>query len=246
MSIPLICPQCGTRGKVRDEKAGDRVRCTSCGAIVDVPAGDPTEVSAGFEGAYATDDALEPQPFPDDAAENATPPPPWAHEEPPPPPPALVPQPASARSTAGEPAGFWRRLAAFLLDNVLLTCASCAVVIPFVILLGVASPDLQSEPAALNAASFALQGVSIILAWLYFAFMESSASGATLGKRVLGIMVTDREGYQITFARATGRYFGKILSGIICYIGFIMAAFTPEKQALHDMIAGTYVVRRGD
>jgi uncharacterized RDD family membrane protein YckC len=59
----------------------------------------------------------------------------------------------------------------------------------------------------------------------------------------LGIRVTDLDGGRISFGRATGRYFGKILSGLILGIGFLMAAFTERKQALHDLLAGTLVVR---
>jgi uncharacterized RDD family membrane protein YckC len=83
-----------------------------------------------------------------------------------------------------------------------------------------------------------------VVGWLYFALMESSSHQATLGKMALGIRVTDLQGGRLTFGRATARFFGKIVSGLICYIGFIMAAFTERKQALHDMIAGTLVVRQ--
>jgi uncharacterized RDD family membrane protein YckC len=74
--------------------------------------------------------------------------------------------------------------------------------------------------------------------------MESSSKRATLGKMALGIIVTDLEGKRISFGRATGRFFSKILSGIIIYIGFIMVAFTDKKQGLHDMIAGTLVIAK--
>jgi uncharacterized RDD family membrane protein YckC len=74
--------------------------------------------------------------------------------------------------------------------------------------------------------------------------MESGSMQGTLGKKLLGIKVTDMEGGRIGFGRATGRYFGKILSGMIFMVGFLMAAFTEKKQALHDMLAGTLVVKR--
>ena len=79
--------------------------------------------------------------------------------------------------------------------------------------------------------------------WLYFALMESSAKGGTLGKMAIGIMVTDMTGNRISFGRATGRYFAKILSQMILMIGFLMAGFTQQKQALHDILAGCLVVR---
>ena len=79
--------------------------------------------------------------------------------------------------------------------------------------------------------------------WIYEAAMESSSKQATVGKLVLGLKVTDLEGRRISFARATGRHFSKLLSGMILLIGYIMAGVTERKQALHDMIAGTLVQR---
>jgi uncharacterized RDD family membrane protein YckC len=74
--------------------------------------------------------------------------------------------------------------------------------------------------------------------------MESSARRATLGKMALGLVVTDLEGRQLTFGRATGRYFGKILSGLICLFGYFMAGWTEKKQGLHDMLANTLVLKK--
>ena len=62
--------------------------------------------------------------------------------------------------------------------------------------------------------------------------------------RLLGLKVTDLAGNRITFARASGRFFGKILSGMILGIGFLMAGFTARKQALHDILAGCLVLRQ--
>jgi uncharacterized RDD family membrane protein YckC len=85
---------------------------------------------------------------------------------------------------------------------------------------------------------------SIILSWLYFTIFESSSLQATPGKMALGIIVTDLSGNRISFARANGRYWGKILSGLTLGIGYIMAGFTRKKQALHDIMAGTLVVKK--
>jgi len=84
----------------------------------------------------------------------------------------------------------------------------------------------------------------LVLVWLYFAMMESSVYQATLGKMALGLQVTDRQGNRIGFARASGRFFGKIVSGMILLIGYMMAGWTERKQALHDMLADTLVVRK--
>ena len=85
--------------------------------------------------------------------------------------------------------------------------------------------------------------ISIVTGWLYYALLESSSWQGTVGKKVLGIRVTDMNGNQISFGRATGRYFGLLLSGLICFIGFIMVAFTEKKQGLHDMLASTLVLK---
>ena len=83
----------------------------------------------------------------------------------------------------------------------------------------------------------------ICIAILYYPVQESSAAQATLGKRALGLKVTTLDGQRIGVGRALGRFFAKILSSLILMVGYIMAAFTEKKQALHDMIAGTLVVR---
>jgi uncharacterized RDD family membrane protein YckC len=85
--------------------------------------------------------------------------------------------------------------------------------------------------------------ISFGIGWLYYVFFESSKYQGTPGKIMLNIKVTDMEGEKIGFGRASGRFFGKIISVMIFYIGFIMAGFTSRKQALHDMMAGCLVVK---
>jgi uncharacterized RDD family membrane protein YckC len=145
-------------------------------------------------------------------------------------------------------AGFWLRFVAYLIDAAILFVGLVAVLIVFG--LGGAAVD-----AAVSSSNSSVTGIgssfstalayAVILAgqWLYFSLQESSPRQATLGKRALGIKVVDLEGRRVSFGRATGRYFSKILSGLICDIGFIMAGFTERKQGLHDMIASTLVVR---
>jgi len=86
--------------------------------------------------------------------------------------------------------------------------------------------------------------IEVAAGWLYYALMESSKNRGTLGKMALSLAVTDLKGNRVSFARATGRYFGKIISGMILYIGYILAGVTEKKQALHDMMAGCLVVRK--
>jgi uncharacterized RDD family membrane protein YckC len=99
------------------------------------------------------------------------------------------------------------------------------------------------EIATLAAFGLGSAIVFICLNWLYEALLTSSAWQATLGKKILNLRVTDEAGNRISFARASGRYFAKFLSTFLM-IGFIMAAFTDRKRALHDILAGT-LVRKG-
>lgn len=126
-------------------------------------------------------------------------------------------------------AGFWTRFLAALLDGLVLA-------IPSIIISSVTKGIEGAETLGLI--------IGILMGWLYDALLESSSKQATLGKQALGIVVTDLNGERISFGRATVRHFSKFLSGIIFLIGYIMAAFTKRKQALHDMIAGTLVVKK--
>jgi len=80
--------------------------------------------------------------------------------------------------------------------------------------------------------------------WFYVAGLESSPSQATVGKRWMGLKVTDEYGERLGFLRATGRYAAKYLSALPCFLGFIMALFSSRNMALHDRLADTRVVRR--
>jgi uncharacterized RDD family membrane protein YckC len=84
--------------------------------------------------------------------------------------------------------------------------------------------------------------VICVLAWLYYAGLESSPWQATLGKLALGIVVTNLARGRVSFGRATGRHFASYIS-VFFFIGYLIQPFTAKHQALHDLIAGTLVVR---
>jgi uncharacterized RDD family membrane protein YckC len=144
-------------------------------------------------------------------------------------------------------AGFWRRFVAMIIDSlVFLPLVVIAILMSG--LFGIAmQPSVDLE--GLTGAIFSI-GVVVLMcllfvgSWLYHAGMESSRHQATLGKKALGIIVTDMNGNRISFARANGRFFGKWVSGMIMNIGYLMAAFTEKKQALHDILAGCLVVMK--
>jgi uncharacterized RDD family membrane protein YckC/Tfp pilus assembly major pilin PilA len=133
--------------------------------------------------------------------------------------------------------GFWRRVGASFIDSLIL------YVVIFVVILAVASNETGNE-ADSEAAGLWVVLASNVFAWLYSVLLESSSLQATLGKMAFGIRVTDLDGQRIGFGRATGRYFAKWISGFTLGVGFVMAAFTQRRQALHDKIAGTLVLRK--
>lgn len=170
-------------------------------------------------------------------------------------------------------AGFWLRVVAYLIDSAIVGIAFGAIAAILAATVGFhffrgrtpgvyaqaffahyqsvqyRTVQLQTAPPWMPAAAlgiiFILIPIIIVATWLYFALMESSARQATVGKIALGLFVTDLQGRRITFGRATGRFFAKIITGLVpLFIGYIMAAFTARKQALHDMIASCLVLKR--
>lgn len=149
--------------------------------------------------------------------------------------------------------GFWIRVAAYLLDSLI-------VGVPLAIIVGIVmsviiggqiaqldpnNPQQMQDAMAQFGVLYVILYVGIFaVAWLYEALMVSSSAGATLGKRICGLKVVRPDGSRVGFGRATGRFFSKFLSGIILYIGFIMVGFTDRKRGLHDMICDTVVVKR--
>jgi uncharacterized RDD family membrane protein YckC len=152
-------------------------------------------------------------------------------------------------------AGFWLRLVAYILDSAIIGFAVTVLFVPFFFLMGGVrmletlprGHAEQVDPAqfmAFLSLILTLAAIAAVAKWLYFAYLESGEKQATWGKQALGIYVTDLAGQRVTFGRATGRFFAKIVSGLIPLgIGFVMAGFTERRQALHDMIASTLVLR---
>jgi uncharacterized RDD family membrane protein YckC len=145
-----------------------------------------------------------------------------------------------------EYAGFWRRFVAYLIDAMVLGVLSAIAALAVEAAMGNLNASLTPQerfarPTFLMEWSAVL--AMLIVQWLYFAIMESWHQG-TLGKLAMGIYVTNEAGGNISFFTATLRFFAKIFSALLLMIGFLMAGFTEKKQALHDLVAGTIVVRR--
>ena len=151
-------------------------------------------------------------------------------------------------------AGFWKRVAAYILDIIVLWIPTMLIESAFGLsaakkVLQQASLSAAGDPHAMLAAQVQFYTTmwpaflaGFVLAWWYYALCESSPWQATVGKLALGIRVTDMQGQRLTLARALIRYPAMLLSQIILCIGYIMVAFTQRKQGLHDLIAGTLVL----
>ena len=134
-------------------------------------------------------------------------------------------------------AGFWIRVGAYMLDSIIfgILIAISGAVFSSIVRAGGATPE---------EVIFQNLGLNLIIGWAYFAVQESSAGQATLGKRACGLVVVSEAGGRLTLPRATGRHFAKLLSAILLGVGLIMVAFTDRKRGMHDMMAGTYVIRK--
>jgi uncharacterized RDD family membrane protein YckC len=171
-------------------------------------------------------------------------------------------------------AGFWLRLGAWIIDKIVLTLAFAAiaavVVAALIVDLAHYRPpavyphgtnvfasypmifrlwDFERQTRVFPQAAFVatVAGLSafFLAAWLYYAWMESSASQGTLGKMLLGLAVTDMNGEAITFGRASGRFFARFITNLVPFVaGYLMAGLTRKKQALHDVLASCLVLRK--
>ena len=145
-------------------------------------------------------------------------------------------------------ASFLSRLIAFILDYLLISLV-LGVLISIFMPAGFAieGPEVveydEEYVRNLTDAAGPFMIVFYIAWWLYNAILHASRWQATVGKRAVGIIVTDLDGNRISFAKATLRFLGKLLSTFIFFLGYLTAAFTSRRQALHDMIGGTVVLK---
>ena len=220
----MLCPQCG-------KDVGDNMTlCPSCTTLAEERREDIANVSARLSiQAPPEDNITEPQS--DDAQPIITP---------------YLTEPSSLDRDAG----FWLRVFASLVDSCLFKVSMWTFGLLIAAALeGVASYAEQSpEQAASIAASVGI--IIAILVFLMFALyfvvlalFESSRLQATPGKLLVGLKVQNIDGTSITFFQALGRNLGKFLSAATIGLGYVMAGFTERKQALHDLLASTYVVK---
>lgn len=230
----MYCTRCGS------VLAGGAFFCSACGQRMSLPA-------------------------------TAAPPAPGLPYDSPPGPPVSAPPTALTGPTAAAPppivyyaaapvvlpspyAGFWLRFVAYLIDSAVVTFGLGIFIIGAIVFLGVGffrglGQDIDRADEVIPVVVVMVLCLAALVftagIWLYYAWMESSVKQGTLGKMALGLIVTDMQGMRVTFGRATGRFFAKMITGMIpFFIGYFMAGFTEKKQALHDMIASCLVLRR--
>jgi len=159
---------------------------------------------------------------------------------------AVPPSAVLAGVPAARYAGFWIRFLAVLIDGLILFAVMTPVRLVLHAPMGLMAASGHSgfNPFMMLPFIGLSMLISVAANWVYEAYFLSSERQATLGKIALGITVTDVRGQSLSFGQATLRHFATWLSGLTLLIGYIIVAFTERKQALHDLIAGTVVLRR--
>ncbi|MCB0359585.1 MAG: RDD family protein [Bdellovibrionales bacterium] len=142
-------------------------------------------------------------------------------------------------------AGMWIRLFAFLLDEVVVNFCYLFLVVGYIM----SQPELRSLGAEaiegfFDTSQSNLVRYALIFRFIYYSLFESSALQATPGKLVTGIVVVDHDSKRIGFRRAMLRSISKMLDFFTISLGFLMVSIMPKKRAIHDFVAGTFVVHR--
>jgi len=167
---------------------------------------------------------------------NAPPPPAWSSQ-----------QQVATAAEVGPPAGFWIRFVAYIVDAFILTIAAVVIggiVVGLIFALGGAS-NWDSNEVAIGIGIGLGVLAYLVIGWLYEALLTSGPRGATLGKQAVGVRIVRADGTPLSFGRATGRHFLKVFVTpmVPLAIGYLLAAFTSGKRALHDFMADTLVIK---
>jgi len=141
----------------------------------------------------------------------------------------------------------WRRAAALMIDMVVLAILGAVIFQPIPSVLGITALHEMSHRVPFSIDIIRAYGAwavaLLIAAWLYFAIMESSRMQATLGKRLMGLLVFRADEARLSFREASVRFWAKVLSVMTGFIGFFLAMVSNKRRTLHDRIAGTVVLQ---
>lgn len=160
-------------------------------------------------------------------------------------------QPPYQSGPSGPRANFGQRLAAYLIDTVIL-------LIPYFILSALLGASLFNFSVTVNESTGEVSGADaaagigtvflfIILITVlyvgYFAYFEGGPSGQTLGKKAMSIRVIRQDtGGPLGYGLGIGRYFARILSSFLCGLGYLWMLWDQQKQTWHDKLTKTIVV----
>lgn len=148
--------------------------------------------------------------------------------------------PATPAADSGQPAGFVVRLGAYVIDSIILFVAVFAVMLPFTVLSMLIGSKIGIIGVLLSLIGWLL-GMAIGLGYL---LVPWALVGRSPGKKFLGLKIVAEDGSEsLGFLKAGLRMVGYMVSGMVFCAGFIMVAFTKDNKGLHDMIAGTKVVK---
>jgi uncharacterized RDD family membrane protein YckC len=147
-------------------------------------------------------------------------------------------QTAGSSAASAPKAGFWIRFVAYFIDGLI-------VGIPGIILLAIVGGLSSSSNGQISGAAIVVYLLWVIASIAYFIYFWTRPAGQTLGMKMVNIRVVKTDGSPITVGTAVVRYIGMILNSIVfgLPIGWLWAAWDPNKQGWHDKIAGTYVVK---
>ena len=240
--LEVTC-SCGKRYHVPMRYWGKRGKCPNCGNVMTVPFPGTAFESVDSDPGNRVVTSRKTDPLGQKKLDGARRPANGSSAAP-----QSIPEDSRLISDLFEYGGFWRRFLALIIDTLVWLFGSLIMTLVFKLAApSVMDPShyltIAGRPIALYLAFFPF--LFFLLHWTYYTIMESSAAMATLGKRCLGLVVTDLEGKGISFLRANGRYWSKVfISDLIPFlIGYLMAGWTRKKQAVHDLVAGTLVLK---
>lgn len=137
--------------------------------------------------------------------------------------------------------GFWWRFIAAIIDGIIMMVFFFILSLVFGISMMGGTVDPATGMPVISPVSYLLQfGIPIV----YYGVMQASAMQATVGKMAIGAIVTDVHGNRLSYGKSFLREICKIPSGLVLLIGYIMVGFTARKQGLHDIMAGTLVMKK--
>lgn len=138
-------------------------------------------------------------------------------------------------------ANFWWRLLAYLVDYAILFVV---VTIGTVLVLLVKKMIIPAGDGETEDNRYLSALISLVVWIFYNAIFEATKLQGSLGKIICKIIVVDARGQRLSFTQALSRNFGKILSSLLCGVGFLTVLWSPMHQAWHDQMAKTYVIKK--